>query len=560
MKLKNNFFYTLRENAKDEDSISGNLLVKAGFIKKTSAGIYMFMPLGLRVMNKIEQIIREEMNNAGALEMLMPSLIASEYYEKSGRMENFGSSVYQLDDRTGKKMVLGPTHEELFAYAAKSMIQSYKHMPFNLYQFQTKFRDEPRARFGLIRVKEFCMKDAYSFDVNEEALEVSYRKMDVAYRNIFDRLELDYRVVKADTGVMGGLLSEEFQAITAIGEDTIVYSDECDYSSNIEIAKGFDNNIVSTASEKGIYELIYTPDAKSIDEVCNFLKQDVSHFIKTLIYRIDQQFVAVCLKGDREVSEVKLQKLFQANEVALADPEDVIRITGAKVGFAGPIGLSIPIIVDKQILAMEDFIIGANKDNHHYQHVYLNDFKHDFIADIHLVCEGDLCPCGKGKLKLTKGIEVGNIFKLGTKYSQALGLTFLNAENKNEEVWMGSYGIGLGRCLAAVIEQKADEKGIVWPKEIAPFKVALILISDKDELQKDVADKLYNDFTKANIEVIYDDRNERPGVKFNDMELIGIPYRVVVGKKVSEGFVEVKARQNDEALLLRIEEVVDYFK
>ena len=559
MKLNNQYFFTLREDVKDEDSISGNLLCKAGFIKKTSAGIYMMLPLGLMVENKIEAIIRKNMNETGAQEVKMPALIAQEYYEKSGRLENFGSSIYKLKDRSSKAFTLGPTHEVLFAVAAKMMIRSYKNMPFNLYQFQSKYRDEPRARFGLIRVKEFVMKDAYSFDTDEKGLDVAYQKMFDAYKKSFDEIGIDYRIVKADTGVMGGLLSEEFQAITPIGEDTIVYCDHCDYATNIEIAK-CDYSEVIDEVPNGTLELVFTPEAGTIEEVCRYLKKDEKCFVKTLIYRLDGKPYGVMVRGDKEVSETKLAKSIGAFEVELADFATVEEVTGSKVGFAGPIGLKCPIIMDEEISHMADYITGANQTDHHYLNVNNSDFKPEIIADIRLIKADDLCPHCHKPLSFTKGIEVGNTFKLGTKYSKALDLTYLSKENKNEYVWMGSYGIGIGRCMAALVEQNHDENGIIWPKNVAPFEVAIVVIATKDELQMKAAEELYDRLTEKGIDVLLDDRNERPGVKFNDMELIGIPLRITVGKKISEGIVEIKERRTGQTEEISIDQVIEYLE
>ncbi len=557
MRLKNSYFYTLREDVKDEDSVSGNLLCKGGFIKKTSAGIYMMLPLGLKVEKKIEAIIRKHMDEAGAQELRMPALIASDYYEKSGRLENFGPSLFKLKDRTNKQMVLGPTHEELFAVASKMKIRSYKDMPFNLYQFQSKYRDEPRARFGLIRVKEFIMKDAYSFDIDESGLDISYKKMFDAYVKAFDEIGVKYLIVKADTGVMGGLLSEEFQAITPIGEDTIVYCDDCHYSSNLEVAN-FKKDTKESEEAQLMPELVETPNAGTIEEVCAFLNKDADKFVKTMIYKLDDKFYAVLVRGDREISETKLAKTVGAFEVELADMSDVERITNAKVGFAGPIGLDVPIIMDEEVTKMHNFITGANKTDHHLINVNTKDFKAFKIADVTKVKEGDLCPiCGK-PLKFTKGIEIGNTFKLGTKYSKALDLTYLNSENKTEYVWMGSYGIGLGRVMAAVVEQNHDDKGIIWPKNIAPFPVSIVLINTKDEKQVELADKLYDELMAKGVDVLYDDRDERAGVKFNDAELIGIPYRLTVGKKASEGIIEIKKRDDDTLITMSYVETIDY--
>ncbi len=552
MRLKNSYFFTLRENSKDEDSTSGNLLVKAGFIKKTSAGIYMMLPLGLKVENKIEEIIRKHMNLAGSQEVKMPALIASEYYENSGRLEGFGPSIFKLKDRTGKDMVLGPTHEELFAYASKSMIRSYKDMPFNLYQIQTKFRDEPRARFGLIRVKEFVMKDAYSFDVDEAGLDVSYKKMFDAYKAIFDEIGIDYRIVKADTGIMGGLLSEEFQAITPIGEDSVIYCD-CGYSSNEEVAELV--SVASTEEEKKLEE-VATPHAKTIDEVCDYLHLDPKNSVKALLMNINNELVVFFVRGDRELNETKVCKLLNCAEVNFAD-DSLIATSNAVPGFTGPVGLNAKIVVDKEVMNMRNFCCGANKEGYHYINVNPSDFKADVVGDISNVKDGDICPrCGK-PLKMTKGIEVGNTFKLGTKYSKALDLHFLNSSNKEEDVWMGSYGIGVGRTMAAVVEQNHDENGIIWPKNIAPFTCAIVLISSKDEDQVRVSNDLYNTLLNAGVEVLLDDRDERPGVKFKDMELIGIPYRVTVGRNAKDGIVELKSRTGDLNEEVKVEDVLN---
>ncbi len=552
MRLKNSYFFTLRENSKDEDSTSGNLLVKAGFIKKTSAGIYMMLPLGLRVENKIEEIIRKHMNKAGGQEVKMPALIASEYYENSGRLQGFGPSIFKLKDRTGKDMVLGPTHEELFAYASKSMIRSYKDMPFNLYQIQTKFRDEPRARFGLIRVKEFVMKDAYSFDVDEAGLDVSYKKMFDAYKDIFDEIGIDYRIVKADTGIMGGLLSEEFQAITPIGEDSVIYCD-CGYSSNEEVAELV--TVASTEEEKKLEE-VATPHAKTIDEVCSFLNIKPKNSIKALLMNINDELVVFFIRGDRDLNENKVCKLLNCSEVNFAD-DTLIATSNAVPGFTGPVGLNAKIVVDKEVMNMRNFCCGANKEGYHYINVNPSDFKADIVGDISNVKDGDICPrCGK-PLKMTKGIEIGNTFKLGTKYSKALDLHFLNSSNKEEDVWMGSYGIGVGRTMAAVVEQNHDDNGIIWPKNIAPFTTAIVLISSKDEDQVRVSNELYNTLLDAGVEVLLDDRDERPGVKFKDMELIGIPYRITVGRNAKDGIVELKSRTGDLNEEVKVEEVLN---
>lgn len=559
MKLSNSYFYTLRENVKDEDSTSGNLLVRAGMIKKSSSGIYMIMPMGKRVLKKIEEIVREEMDAAGAQELLMPAMIPEEIYEKSGRREAFGSNMFALKDRYQKNYVLGPTHEELFTMAAMMKGSSYKDFPYNLYQIQTKFRDETRPRYGLIRVREFIMKDAYSFDIDEAGLHESYKKMFHAYENIMERCDLTYKIVKADTGAMGGSLSEEFQAITEIGEDVVVTCDGCDFSSNLEITEVIDTSTPSDVPMQDM-EIVETPDAKTIADVAAFFGKSVNDFVKTLIYSVDGKTMAFLLKGDRELNETKVLKLLQANEIELASFEEVERVTHARVGFAGPVGLECPIIMDREVANMKNFIVGANKTDHHIKNVNLKDFSVETVADIAQVHEGDICPvCGK-PLKFCKGIEVGNTFKLGTKYAKALGLEYQDVNNKLHPVEMGCYGFGLERCMAAIVEQHNDASGIIWPASVAPFEVAVVVVSSKDEEQIRIGNELYEALKKEGVDVLLDDRKERPGVKFKDMELIGIPYRITVGRGIKDGNVEFRARTASESSDIALSEVVELVK
>ena len=545
MRLKNSYFYTYKEDKKDEESISGNLLTRSGMIKKTSSGIYMYLPLGYKVIKNIKRIIKEEMENIDAGELLMPALVQEDVYELSGRRNNFGSDMFSLKDRNDKNYCLAPTHEELFALAAKAKVKSYKDLPFSIYQVQDKFRDEKRSRYGLIRVREFLMKDAYSFELDEKGLDNSYNNMYNAYKKIFTRLGIDYRIVKSSTGVMGGLLSEEFQAITDIGEDKLVRCDSCGYSSNVDVAKC---KVITKINDEEIKirELIKTPNVKTIDEVSNFLNESSDKFVKTLIYNIDDKYYAVLVKGTDEVNEAKLKKLLSAKDVSLAEKDMVEEITKANVGFIGPVGLDIPIIVDNEVMNMKNFIVGANKTDYHYKNVNLEDFNYLLIDDIRCITENDPCPnCGK-KLDFKNGIEIGNTFKLGTKYSEALDLSYLDKNNENKYVWMGCYGIGLGRCLASVVEQNNDEKGIIWPIEIAPFKVAIVVANSLDEAQMDAANYLYNELRNNEISTILDDREERIGVKFNDMDLIGIPIRITIGNKINEQLVEIKLRNEDK--------------
>ena len=556
MKLSESFFYTLREDLKDEESVSGNLLVKAGMFKKVGNGIYMKLPLGQKVVDNVKEIIRKHMNEAGALEVSMPLLLPIEVFKKSKRYELFGPSIFRLNDRYNRPYALGPTHEEFFALAAMMKSKSYKDFPYTLYQIGNKYRDEVRPRLGLIRTREFTMKDAYSFDINQEEADKSYQKQFEAYHKICKEVGLNYVVVRADTGVMGGLLSEEFQAVTDIGEDVLVLCDSCDYASNIEVSKCTDIQ-EDEAEEKRAIEKIYTPNCKTIEEVSNLLNTPPSKAVKTLIYKIDNKFYACLVQGDKEVNEVKLAKLLKANEVELAEKEDVEKITNAKVGFAGPVGLNIPIIMDNGVAHMKNFAVGANDTNYHYKNVNLSDFEVYKTADIRNVKEHDTCPnCKNGHLVFKKGIEIGNTFKLGTKYSESLGLNYLDENNELKPVVMGSYGIGVERIVAALVEQNHDEKGIIWPVNIAPYKVGIVVISDKDEKQLEIANKLYDELNKIGIDTMLDDRKERPGVKFNDMDLIGIPIRITVGKKIEEGKLELKQRTLDETEVINIENII----
>lgn len=551
MKLSNSFFYTLREDVKDEESKSGNLLVRSGMVKKTSSGIYMFMPLGLRVKQKIEDIIRDEMNKAGAMEMLMPSLLPGEVYEKAGRRDAFGSDMFNLRDRYNRDYVLGPTHEELFVMAAKEKIKSYRDMPFNLYQIADKFRDEARPRYGLIRTREFTMKDAYSFDKDDITLNESYKKMTIAYHNIFDRLGLNYRVVKADTGAMGGLLSEEYQAVTDIGEDTLVLCDNCDFASNIEIADVKTNN--KEKENKKQLEKIHTPNMKTIEDIVSYLNVDINKTVKTLVYNVDGDIIVTLIKGTRELNDTKLRKLLNAKIVTMAEDIELKKITNASFGSLGPIGINAKIVVDNEVMNMSNFVTGANETDYHYINVNLSDFEIYKTGDIINIKEGDICPVCGGKIYFKKGIEVGNTFKLGTKYSESLDLYYLDENNESKPVVMGCYGIGTARCISALIEQKSDENGLIFPLSVAPYKVGIVLINSEDEK---IALDLYNLLWENKIDALLDDRNERPGVKFKDMDLIGLPIKIVVGKKAKDGILEFKTRDGKINKEIKIEDIL----
>lgn len=558
MKLSQQYFYTLREDSKDEESRSGNLLVRSGMIKKSSAGVYMLLPLGYKVLQKITKIIEEEMDATGAQQVLMPALISEDVYIESGRRAGFGSSMFSLKDRFNKPYVLAPTHEELFAIAGTMKGKSYKDFPFNLYQIQTKFRDEPRPRYGLIRVREFIMKDAYSFDTDLAGLDESYQKMFDAYVRIFDRMGLNYRIVKADTGVMGGLLSEEFQAISDIGEDTLVVCDESGFSSNLEITPVVLKEEVKEDHLERVK--VHTPNAKTIDEVAAFMNKDASKFCKCLVYKVDGKLYAFLLKGNRELNETKVLKLLKATTIEMATAEDFANVN-TKVGFIGPIGLNIPVVADREVLQMHNFVTGANEVDYHFDNTNIEEFDILLSGDIGTVREDDLCPISGKALTFVKGIEIGNTFKLGNKYSQALNLMYADQNNKLVPVEMGSYGIGLGRCMAAIAEQYNDEFGLIWPKSVAPFSVAVVVVDRDNVEQKEVADRLYEELKNKNIDVIYDDRKERPGVKFKDMDLIGVPLKVVVGKKISENKLEFKPRVGEAkevSVDLILDEIINF--
>jgi len=556
MKLSNSYFFTLKENVKDEESLSANLLVRAGMIKKAGSGIYTFLPLGLKVLTKIQGIVRKEMNNIDSQELLMPSLLPEEVYVNSGRREVFGNDMFGLSDRFDRKYVLGPTHEEMFVNVAKDVIKSYKDMPLSLYQMANKYRDEPRSRYGLIRTREFIMKDAYTFDRNLDDLDVAYHKMFDAYKKIFDQIGLDYRIVKASTGAMGGLLSEEFQAVCDIGEDVLVLCDNCDLATNIEICEC---NSKEESNEKELdHELVETKGTRTIEEICNFLNINSKITVKTLIYKADDKFYACLVRGDREVNELKLSRLLGVNEVVLALPEEDEKITKAEVGFAGPIGLDIPVIVDLEVSGMKNFIVGANKTDYHYKNVNLRDFEVYKIADIRNVCEDDNCPVCGSKLTFKKGIEVGNTFKLGTKYCESLNLQYSDENNSLNYPYMGCYGIGIARILSAYIEQNNDEDGIIFNKSIAPYDVHIVVVNIKDENQMNLANSLYNSLTDKGLDVIMDDRDERVGVKFNDMELIGIPIRITVGRDAVDNKIEVKDRRTKETNIIEVSELDNF--
>ena len=557
MRLSKDFFYTIKENITDEDSVSGKLLVKSGMIKKVGNGIYAKMPLGEKAAKNVEKIVRKNMDEAGANELRMPALLPMDYFEKTGRKDAFGQSMFKLNDRYNREYALGPTHEELFTISAMSKVKSYRDLHFTTYQIGPKYRDEVRPRLGLIRTREFTMKDAYSFDKDYEGLDESYKKMFDAYHKIFTELGIDYTVVRADTGAMGGLLSEEFHAVTDIGEDVLVLCDKCDYSSNLEVSK----NVVRKmpAEEEKELQLVETPHKETINEVADFLKIDIEKTVKAMLMNVDGNLTIMFIRGDRELNESKVLKLLKANEIGFANDE-LIETSNAVPGYTGPIGLNCKVVVDEEVLNMKNFCCGANKEGYHYINANVKDIRYDITGDIVNVKEGDICPNCGGKLFFKKGIEIGNTFKLGTKYSESLGLYFLDNDNKNYPVIMGSYGIGIERILSAIVEQNNDEKGIIWPMNVAPYKVAIVVINTKDEKQLEVGNNIYSLLNENGIDVLIDDREERPGVKFNDIDLIGIPIRITVGKKINENKVEIKLRKEDVIEDIEVENVVNRIK
>ncbi len=547
MRMSKLLMPTLREVPAEAEITSHKLMLRAGMIRRLAAGIYSYLPLGIKTLQKVEKIIREEMDAAGAQELLMPALLPAEAYMASGRWEVFGASMFKMKDRYDRDYCLGPTHEELFTQAVIDNVKSYKEYPMTLYQIQTKYRDEGRPRFGVMRSREFVMKDAYSFDTSDEGLDVSYKKMYDAYCKIFTRLGLDFTIVDADSGAMGGSGSQEFMVKSPVGEDGIAYCEACGYAANYEKAECIPQPKEADAEEKPM-EKIHTPNVHTIEELVSFLGAQPYDFAKTIIYKADDKYVAAMVRGDREINEVKLKNLVGCiDDLELAEPFKVREITNAEVGFAGPVGLNIPVYADKEVSLMKNFVVGANETDMHYKNVNIGrDFTPFEVADIRVVEEGDACPkCGK-PLKTAQGIEVGHIFKLGTKYSDALGLRYLDEDGASKTVTMGCYGIGVTRCIAAAIEQNNDEHGIIWPVSIAPYEVTVIPVNSKNEEQVKAAEEIYERLKAEGVDVLLDDRNERAGVKFNDADLIGIPLRIVVGKKCGEGIVEYKPRRGGE--------------
>jgi prolyl-tRNA synthetase len=553
MRWKNYFIPTLREDPSEAEVVSHKLLLRAGMIRKVASGVYNFLPLGFRALKKIETVVRTEMDNAGALEILMPLVQPAELWKETGRWEAYGKELLRFKDRKEHDFCLGPTHEEVVTDIVRRDVKSYKDLPIILYQIAVKFRDEIRPRFGIMRAREFIMKDAYSFDADWEGLNKSYQLMYDTYEKIFTNCGLKFKAVEAHTGAIGGDVSHEFMVLAETGEDILAFCEKCGYASNVELTPAISGEKYPSEPEKPL-EKVYTPGVRTAQEVADFLGLPVSKITKTLIYILDEkEAVAVCVRGDHEVNEVKLEKLFSGKTFRMATEEEVKKIVGASPGFIGPKDLKIKVIADKSLEGYPNFVIGANEDEYHFINANLGStFKPDLVADIRKATTGDLCPkCGE-PLQFTKGIEVGHIFKLGTKYSEPMKATFLDKDGKMKPFIMGCYGIGVSRVLAATIEQNHDEDGIIFPWEIAPFQIGVIYL--KEEF-KETAEKIYQNLSQE-WDVILDDRDERPGVKFKDMDLIGIPLQVILGKRFEKnGEVEVKIRKTGERKYFRPEEL-----
>ncbi len=568
MYWKNAFINTLREDPAEAELISHKLMIRAGMIQKVAAGIYNYLPLGLRVLRKIEGIIREELGRCGAAELLMPAVIPAELWKESGRWNYYGPELLRFTDRKNNHFCFGPTHEEVVVDIARHAIRSYRDLPVCLYQIQDKFRDEIRPRFGLMRGREFIMKDAYSFHGDEASLDEMYWKMHEAYTNIFQRSGLAFRPVEADSGTIGGDVTHEFHVLADSGEDTIVYCDTCEYAANIEKAESRNQFTVSEVpADARQPEEVATPGKKNIEEVTDFLGVKPSETVKTLIYSVDdgEYFIAACIRGDRELNETKLRNLLGADSVTIPDDTLVRTATDAPIGFLGAYKLDRKglreVIADHSVASMADCVVGANKEDYHIHHIYpARDLDVDRYADIGFACAGEGCPrCAAGTLQLRKGIEVGQIFKLGTKYSQPMGLTFLTEKGAPQPVIMGCYGIGIGRTAAAAVEQNNDKDGIIWPIEIAPYTIALVCLDMANPEVEHIASAIHDDCEKRGIEIIFDNRDERPGVKFKDVDLIGFPLRVVVGRKgIKDGVVEIKRRVESTAVKVPVDNTVAY--
>lgn len=549
MKQSATFIPTLRETPADAEVRSHQLLLRAGFIRQNTSGIYSFLPLGKRVLNKVEAIIREELEVAGSVEVFLPAMQQAELWQETGRWYSYGDELMRLKDRNGREFALGATHEEVITDLLRDEIKSYKKLPLNLYQIQSKFRDEKRPRFGLLRGREFLMKDAYSFHATTESLDETYNVMMQAYKNIFSRLGLDFRMVIADSGAIGGKDNHEFMVLSEIGEDTIAYSDTSSYAANIEMAQvNIDYKVPDEKAEA--MEKVATPEQKTIAQVADFFGTDAANCIKTLVFKADEEFVVVLSRGDHDVNDVKVKHATDAKLVEMATPEEVKELIGCEIGSIGPVALpkNIRVIADNAVKTIVNGIAGANEEGQHFKNVTPGeDFQAEKYADLRFIKEGDPSPDGEGTIKFAEGIEVGHIFKLGTRYSEDMKATILNDQGRAVPYIMGCYGIGVSRVVAAVAEQFNDDNGFTWPQVAAPYDIHVVPVNMKDDVQRDTANEIYSLLKSKRFEVLMDDRNERAGVKFADADLIGLPVRITVGKKAAEGILEVKIRNTGES-------------
>ncbi|MGA4513845.1 prolyl-tRNA synthetase [Staphylococcus caledonicus] len=555
MKQSKVFIPTMREVPAEAEALSHQLLLKAGLIKQSTSGIYSYLPLATRVLNNISRIIREEMERVDAVEILMPALQQAELWEESGRWGAYGPELMRLKDRNGREFALGPTHEEVVTSIVRDELKSYKRLPLTLFQIQSKFRDEQRPRFGLLRGREFIMKDAYSFHADEASLDQTYQDMYNAYSLIFKRVGINARPVVADSGAIGGNHTHEFMALSQIGEDTIVFSESSDYAANIEKAE-----VVYHPNKKHTeiaeLEKIATPNVKTAQELADFLNRPLDEIVKTMIFKIDGEFIMFLVRGHHELNEVKVKAHFGTDNIEMATQDEIVNLLGAHPGSLGPIhDNDIKIYADNYVKDLNNLVVGANEDGYHYVNANIErDFNIDEYGDFRFILEGEQLSDGSGEAKFAEGIEVGQVFKLGTKYSESMNATFLDNQGKAQPLIMGCYGIGVSRTLSAIVEQNNDENGIIWPKSVTPFDLHLITINPKKEEQLELSNQLYSQLQQQ-YDVLYDDRQERAGVKFNDADLIGLPIRIVVGKRAAEGIVEVKVRQTGESEEVHIDDL-----
>lgn len=559
MRQSKMFIPTQREVPASAESLSHQLMLKSGMIKQLARGVYTYLPITKMVLKNIEEIVREEMNQVGGNEVQMPVLAPKELWEESGRWEKYGKELIRLKDRHDRDFLLGPTHEEVVVDLVRDELKSYKRLPLTIYQIQTKFRDELRPRFGLLRGREFMMKDAYSFHVDQESLTKTYNDMYGAYEKIFSRIGLDYRAVEADSGAIGGSHTHEFMALSEIGEDTIVFSETSDYAANIEKAQCLRPETKNDEMEKDI-EKIETPNIKSAAELADLLGVEVEETTKTMVVEVDGELKMIVIRGDHELNTVKLKTFFNSKtEPNLADETDILEMFNAHGGSLGPVKSKIPVYIDYQVEVMKNFPVGANEDNYHFKNVNLKDFEVEAFGDFRFITEGEMAPDGSGPVKFREGIEVGQVFELGTEYSESMNLTVLNDKGKSVPVLMGCYGIGISRTLSAIIEKYHDDNGIMWPKSVTPFDIHIVMMNVKKDEFVEPAETLYNSLSK-DFKVLIDDRDERAGVKFNDSDLIGIPVRLVVGRGIKDGVVEVKFRNKDEKHDVKLEDLKSFIE